>query len=114
MVDVGNQHRFPVEEFVQATRGTPVQVLAQNLGLFMQRRPRSARVLWNERDFYSPEMCRATAASHWRAGVDGIYLFNNHIIEFDRDARYGGGEENHGLRIPDLTVGGASGGDRHS
>lgn len=101
--DVGNQHRLPVEEFVQATRGTPVQVLAQNLGLFMQRRPRSARVLWNERDFYSPEMCRATAASHWRAGVDGIYLFNNHIIEFDRDARYDRGPWKE-IADPDLIA----------
>ena len=86
--EFGYKHRLPVEEYVKATRGTGVQVIAQNLGLFMQRRPWSARVLWNERDYYSLQMCRATAASHWRAGADGIYLFNNHLIEFARDANY--------------------------
>ena len=99
----GNRHRLPVEEYVQAARGTHVQVFAQNLGLYMQPRPRSARVLWNERDYYSPEMSRATAASHWRAGVDGIYLFNNHIIEFDMDAHYDRGPWKE-IADPDLIA----------
>ena len=85
---LGNKHRLPVEEYVEAARDTGTQVIAQNLGLFMQPRPPSARLLWNERDYYSTEMCRATAAAHWRAGADGIYLFNNHLIAFARDLNH--------------------------
>ena len=85
---MGNKHRLPVEEYVEAARGTGVQVIAQNLGLFMQPRPPSARLLWKERDYYSTEMCRATAAAHWRAGADGIYLFNNHLISVARNLDY--------------------------
>ena len=85
---MGNRHRLPVEEYVEAASGTGVQVIAQNLGLFGQSRSFSARLLWNERDYYSTEMCRAVAASHWRAGADGIYLFNNHLIPFTRDLDY--------------------------
>ena len=33
-------------------------------------------------------MCRASALNHWRAGADGLYLFNNHLIEFAEDAHY--------------------------
>ena len=85
---LGNKHRLPVEEYVEAAKGTGVQVIAQNLGLFMQPRPASAKILWHERDYYSTEMCRATAAAHWRAGADGIYLFNNHLINVARDLDY--------------------------
>lgn len=85
---MGNRHRLPVEGYVEAARGTGVQVIAQNLGLFGQARSLSARLLWNERDYYSTEMCRAVAAAHWRAGADGIYLFNNHLIPFTRDLNY--------------------------
>ena len=85
---LGNKHRLPVEEYVEAARGTGVQVVAQNLGLFGQNRSLSARLLWNERDYYSTAMCRAVAAAHWRAGADGIYLFNNHLISFTRDLHY--------------------------
>ena len=85
---VGNRHRLPVEEYVEAARDTGVQVVAQNLGLFMQPRPLSARLLWDEGDYYSTAMCRATAAAHWRAGADGIYLFNNHLISVARDLNY--------------------------
>lgn len=85
---IGNKHRLPVEEYVQAAEGSKVEVIAQNLGLFMQGRPWSARMLWGERDYYSTEMCRATAAAHWRAGADGIYLFNNHLISVARDLAY--------------------------
>lgn len=83
-----NKHRLPVEEYVDAARGTDIHVVAQNLGLFMQPRPLSARLLWNERDYYSTEMCRATAATHWCAGAHGIYLFNNHLIPYVRNLDY--------------------------
>ena len=33
-------------------------------------------------------MCRASAATYWQAGVDGLYLWNNHVIEFFRDSDY--------------------------
>jgi len=82
----GSLHRVPVEEYVEATRGRDIEVIAQNLGLFWWNRPFSARVLWNEPDVFSPEMCRASAATYWRAGVDGLYLWNNHLIEFNRYA----------------------------
>ena len=85
---MGNKNRLPVEEYVEAARGTGAQVIAQNLGLFSPTRPLSARLLWNERDYYSTEMCRAVAASHWRAGADGVYLFNNHLIPFTRNLSY--------------------------
>ena len=85
---MGNKHRLPVEEYVESARGTGVQVIAQNLGLFAQPRSISARLLWQQRDYYSTEMCRAVAAAHWRAGADGIYLFNNHLISFTRDMHY--------------------------
>ena len=85
---VFNKHRLPVEEYVEAARGTDVEVIAQNLGLFMQPRPLSAGFLWDERDYYSTEMCRATAATHWRAGAEGVYLFNNHYLGVLRDRHY--------------------------
>ena len=85
---MGNRHRLPVEGYVEAARGTGVQVIAQNLGLFGQHRSFSAAMLWNERNYYSTEMCRAVAAAHWRVGADGIYLFNNHLIPFTRDLDY--------------------------
>jgi len=85
---MGNRHRLPVEGYVEAARGTGIQVIAQNLGLFGQHRSFSAGMLWNERNYYSTEMCRAVAAAHWRAGADGIYLFNNHLIPFTRDLDY--------------------------
>ena len=83
-----SMYRAPVESFVEAARGSNVEVIAQNLGLFWFGRPNSARVLWHEQDVFSPAMCRASAATYWRAGVDGIYLWNNQIIEFSRDAAY--------------------------
>ena len=76
----GSRFRLPVEEYVAAARGTGVEVIAQNLGLFMQPRPRWAGLLFGERDYYSTEMCRAVAAVHHRAGAHGLYLFNNHYL----------------------------------
>ena len=84
----GNQHRLPVEEFVEAARGTGTQVIAQGLGLFQQPRPLSARLIWKEKDYYSPEMCRAVAAAHFRAGAQGIFLFNNHYLQIVRDREF--------------------------
>jgi hypothetical protein len=87
-VTTESMHRMPVEEYVDAAQGTHIQVIAQGLGLQWQGRPMSARVLWHEPECYPVEMCRASAACCWRAGVDGLYLFNNHIIEFLVDADY--------------------------
>ncbi|MFP6647443.1 MAG: family 10 glycosylhydrolase [Candidatus Latescibacterota bacterium] len=89
-VVLGSMHRVPVESFVEAARDTDVKVIAQNLGMFWDGRPNSTRVLWGEPDVYSDDMCRASAATYWQAGVDGLYLWNNQIIEFARDASYDG------------------------
>ena len=84
-----SMHRVPVEEYVGACRGSGVQVIAQNLGMFWYGRPHSARVLYHEPGVYPDAMCRAAAANYWRAGVDGLYLWNNHVIEYWWDDRYG-------------------------
>ena len=84
----GNKHRLPVEEFVEAARGTGTQVIAQGLGLFQQPRPLSARLIWKEKGYYSVEMCRAVAAAHFRAGAEGVFLFNNHYLQVVRDQDY--------------------------
>ena len=83
-----NMHRVPVEEFVEAARDTSVRVIVQNLGALWEGRPPSARVIYHEPDYFTTQMCRASAASYWRAGVDGLYLWNNHVIEFFRDSDY--------------------------
>lgn len=84
----GNKHRLPVEEYVEAARGTGTQVVAQGLGLFQQPRPLSAKLIWNEKDYYTAEMCRAVAAAHYRAGAQGIFVFNNHYLQVVRDRNY--------------------------
>ena len=84
----GNKHRLPVEEYVEAARGTRTQIVAQGLGLFQQPRPLSARLIWNEKDYYTAEMCRAVAAAHYRAGAQGIFVFNNHYLQVVRDRQY--------------------------
>ena len=33
-------------------------------------------------------MCRAVAAAHWRAGAEGLFLFNNHYLQVVRDRDY--------------------------
>ena len=81
-------HQVPVEEYVAAARGTGIQVMAQNLGLFWTGRPVSSQILFGEPNVYSTEMCRASAAAYWQAGVDGIYLWNNQLIAFNRDINY--------------------------
>ena len=52
---------MPIGEFVEAARGTGCRVI----GCFEALRP-----------FLDEEMLRAAAARYWRAGVDGLYLFN--------------------------------------
>ena len=84
----GSMFRVPVEEYVEAARDTSIRVIAQNLGLFWSGRPQSARVMYHEPELFTTEMCRASAASYWNAGVDGIYLWNNQLIEFNRDLGY--------------------------
>ena len=84
----GSLHRVPVERYVELTRGTGVEILAQGLGLFRQGRSNSAKVLFGEPELYTTRMCRAAAASAWQAGADGLYLWNNHVIEYGRDADY--------------------------
>ncbi len=84
----GNKHRLPVEEYVEAARGTRTQIVAQGLGLFQQPRPLSAKLIWNEKDYYTAEMCRAVAAAHYRAGAQGIFVFNNHYLQVVRDRQY--------------------------
>ena len=83
-----NMHRVPVEEFIAAAKDTNVRVIVQNLGVLWEGRPPSARVIYHEPDYFSTEMCRASAATYWQAGVDGLYLWNNHVIEFFRDSDY--------------------------
>ena len=83
----GNKHRLPVGEYVAAARGSETQIIAQGLGLFQQTRPLSARLIWKEKDYYSP-VCRAVVAAHWRAGAEGLFLFNNHYLQVVRDRDY--------------------------
>jgi len=54
----GAELNLPVKEFVEATRGTACQLLAC-LGWYVP-----------------PPKARAAALNYWKAGVDGIYLFN--------------------------------------
>ena len=75
-------HRMPSKEFLEAAEGTEVKVIAQCLGIFRRGRPLGSKVLWDEKEYFSDEMRRATAALNWMAGFDGIYVFNNHFIEY--------------------------------
>jgi len=45
-------------------------------------------VLFGERNYYSTEEFRATAALHWQAGADGQYIWNQHFLRFDKDAKF--------------------------
>ena len=96
--------RVPVEEYVEAARDTDIKVIAQNLGLFWTGRPQSARVMYHEPEVFTTEMCRASAASYWQAGVDGIYLWNNQLISFNRDIDYDG-QQWKDIGDPRLLVG---------
>ena len=85
-----SMYRVPVEEYIEACRDKDIQVIAQNLGLFWWGRPYTAPILFAEPTVFSTEMCRASAATYWQAGVDGIYLWNNQLISFNRDINYSG------------------------
>jgi hypothetical protein len=76
---VGQPLNLPVEEFVEATRGTKCQVFA-NMG---------PAVPWqSDFKFLTDEIWRATALNYWRAGVDGLYLWNVHHIPHYNDPRW--------------------------
>lgn len=81
----GWNYRLPIEKFKELAQGTGCKVLAQNLCAFKEDRGRSTSVLFGERDYYSTEQFRATAALHWQAGADGLYLWNQHWIKHYRD-----------------------------
>jgi len=81
-------HRIPSEEYLQAADGTEVKIIAQCLGFFRRERSLGSKVLWDERECYSDEMRRATAALNWMTGFDGIYVFNNHFIEFAQTSSF--------------------------
>jgi hypothetical protein len=84
----GWNYRLPVEDYRKLARGTDCQVIAQNLCAYKEDRGRSAAVLFGERNYYSTEQFRAVAARHWQAGADGIFLWNQHFLKFDRDAGF--------------------------
>ncbi|WP_395744679.1 family 10 glycosylhydrolase [Prosthecobacter sp.] len=84
----GWNYRLPIEQFKELAKGTGCKVLAQNLCAFKEDRGRSTSVLFGERDYYSTAQFRATAALHWQAGADGMYLWNQHWIKHYRDAAF--------------------------
>lgn len=84
----GWNYRLPVEEFHALAQGTDCKVLAQNLCAYKEDRGRSASVLFGERNYYSTEQFRAVAARHWQAGADGLFIWNQHFLKFDRDDRF--------------------------
>ena len=84
----GNMHRVPVEDLIESAKNTQTAVLVQNPGLFFFTRPYSSEILFKEPNVFTDEMCRASAATYWQAGIDGIYLWNNHLIEWTANANY--------------------------
>lgn len=84
----GDCHRLPVEGFLKMTEGRETMVIAQAPGYYHGHRPYSARVLFHEKPYKSPEMIRASALAYWKAGVDGLYLWNHHLIPFALDAGF--------------------------
>jgi hypothetical protein len=84
----GWNYRLPVEDYRKLAQGTDCKIIAQNLCAYKEDRGRSAAVLFGERNYYSTEQFRAVAARHWQAGADGIYIWNQHFLKFDRDDRF--------------------------
>jgi len=68
----GSVFRLPIEEYLQATRGTGVQVHAH----FGMGSPAGQK----HGSYHTDAMCRAQAALYWRAGVHGLYSFNANVI----------------------------------
>ena len=83
-----DMRRLPMEEFVEAAASSGVKVIAQNPGYYNNGRPNSAKLIWGGPSYCSPEMCRASALASWRVGVDGLYLWNDHLITFTQDPGY--------------------------
>jgi hypothetical protein len=86
----GWNYRLPIEDFRALAQGTDCKILAQNLCAFKEDRGRSASVLFGERDYYSVEQFRATAALHWQAGADGQFIWNQHWLKYYRDDKFDG------------------------
>ncbi len=84
----GWNYRLPIEQYRDLAKGTACKIFAQNLCAYKEERGRSAAVLFGERNYYSTEQFRAVAARHWQAGADGIYIWNQHFLKFDRDDRF--------------------------
>ena len=84
----GWNYRLPIEDYKALAAGTGCRIIAQNLDGFKEGRPRSAMVLFGERDYYNTEMHRAVAARHWQAGADGIYIWNQDWVKFVKDGRF--------------------------
>lgn len=84
----GWNYRMPIEDFRALAAGTDCKILAQNLCAYKEDRGRSASVLFGERNYYSTEQFRAAAARHWQAGADGMFIWNQHFLKFDRDDRF--------------------------
>jgi hypothetical protein len=84
----GWNYRLPIEDYKALADSTDCKIVAQNLDGFKGARPRSAKVLFGEDDLYSAEMHRAVAATHWQAGADGIYIWNQDWVKFARDDRF--------------------------
>lgn len=84
----GWNYRLPIEDFHALAQGTDCKILAQNLCAYKEDRGRSASVLFGERNYYSTEQFRAVAANHWQAGADGLFIWNQHFLKFDRDDKF--------------------------
>jgi hypothetical protein len=84
----GWNYRLPVEDYRKLAQGTDCKIIAQNLCAYKEDRGRSAAVLFGERNYYSTEQFRAVAARHWQAGADGIFIWNQHFLKFDRDTHF--------------------------
>jgi hypothetical protein len=84
----GWNYRLPIEDYRALAQGTTCKILAQNLCAFKEDRGRSVSVLFGERNYYSTEQFRATAALHWQAGADGQFIWNQHFLKFDHDDKF--------------------------
>ncbi|MHC4124528.1 MAG: hypothetical protein ACYSSI_13210, partial [Planctomycetota bacterium] len=71
---------LPVEEFVEATKGTKVQV-HPHLGITCM----ASRVRMK---YHNDAVWRAQAALYWRVGVDGLYSFNANCITYFKDPNW--------------------------
>lgn len=93
-------YRLPIEPYVEAARGKPVQVVAQGLGCYRWHPRASHRVLFEDYGEFPKEMCRAFAANYYEAGATGIYLWNNQFIKHYHRNSYEG-HPWHELHDPD-------------